>query len=185
MNPTDKPAARRSVSARATLGLGLLMATLLAGGCSVVREPVPEEPPETGTLAQPVHGSEALLVALGQLGVPYRRGGESRQGFDCSGLVQYAWAGAGVRLPRTAAQQYEAVRKLDAEQLSPGDLVFFRINGRGIDHVGLYRGGGRFVHAPRPGRAVEEVWLDNPYWSRRFAGGGRIEISAFEPGGAD
>lgn len=173
MKKAEQGGPRRALRYTTLLVLGLWLA-----GCSVVREPVPAESAAPASEAQPQRGSEALMVALGQMGVPYRRGGESHQGFDCSGLVQYAWAGAGVQLPRTAAQQYARAQKVSPNELAPGDLVFFRIDGRSIDHVGLYRGDGHFVHAPRPGRAVEAVALDNPYWSRRFAGGGRVADAA-------
>ncbi|HER19585.1 MAG TPA: NlpC/P60 family protein, partial [Chromatiales bacterium] len=118
--------------------------------------------------------TEAVVQALAQLGTPYRWGGESaNHGFDCSGLTQYAYQAANISLPRTSYRQYRATRRVDRQALRPGDLVFFHLNGRRIDHVGIYVGGKRFVHAPSTGKTVSFARLDNPFWSRRYAGGGR------------
>jgi cell wall-associated NlpC family hydrolase len=110
-----------------------------------------------------------------QQGKMYRYGGESpTTGFDCSGLTQFAFGqGAGVALPRTAADQYRAATKIPRAQAQKGDLVFFNTQGRRISHVGIYLGDGRFVHAPRTGRAITTEALDG-YWAKRLIGFGRI-----------
>jgi cell wall-associated NlpC family hydrolase len=77
-------------------------------------------------------------------------------------------------VPRTAAAQQRAARPVAAAELAPGDLVFFRIGGPDVDHVGIYVGNGRFVHAPRSGRPVLSDALDDPFYERRFAGAGRF-----------
>lgn len=98
---------------------------------------------------------QAVQVALSQLGTPYLWGGEGADGFDCSGLVQYAYAKAGLALPRTAQQQYDATTHLAAgTELQPGDLVFFGANTQAIDHVGIALGDGRMVDAPHTGADV-------------------------------
>jgi len=162
---------------------GTLTASLGLAGCSVVRTtPGDNMAGHANNLNQAVPDvaapqSEAMMVALGQLGVSYRYGGASRkQGFDCSGLIQFAYARAGIELPRTAREQFQVTERLERKELRPGDLVFFRIKGRAIDHVGMYIGGGRFIHAPRPGKDVEEAELHNAYWSRRYAGAGRVPL---------
>ena len=118
--------------------------------------------------------SEAVVQAVAQLGTPYRWGGESAtRGFDCSGLTQHAYQAADLTLPRTAYLQYRATRRIARDELRPGDLVFFRLNGRRVDHVGLYVGDKRFIHAPSRGKTVSFARLDNSYWSRRYVSGGR------------
>lgn len=110
-----------------------------------------------------------------QQGKMYRYGGESPvTGFDCSGLTQFAFGqGAGVALPRTAAEQYKAAQKVARSQATKGDLVFFNTSGHRVSHVGIYLGGNKFVHAPRTGRAITTDNLDG-YWSQRLVGFGRI-----------
>jgi peptidoglycan DL-endopeptidase CwlO len=100
-------------------------------------------------------GLRAVQIASHLTGIPYRWGGASpRAGFDCSGLVQYVYARLGVRLPHYAAGQYGHGRRVSRSSLRAGDLVFFS----GLGHVGIYAGGGKFIHAPRSGTTVR--------WSR-------------------
>ena len=96
-------------------------------------------------------GQRAARIAAGELGVPYRYGGSSPSGFDCSGLVAFVYGKLGVRLPHNAAAQYAYGRAVDRSHLLPGDLVFFH----GLGHVGVYIGRGRIIHAPRSGERVE------------------------------
>ena len=120
--------------------------------------------------------SEAVVQAVAQLGTPYRWGGESAQrGFDCSGLTQHVYRAADLSLPRTSYQQFRATRRIARDELRPGDLVFFRLDGRRVDHVGIYVGGDRFIHAPSSGKTVSFARLDNGFWSQRYAGGGRAD----------
>jgi cell wall-associated NlpC family hydrolase len=98
----------------------------------------------------------ALAFALEQLGVPYVYGGESRAGYDCSGLVQAAYRAAGISLPRTAQEQYDAGAHLPAgSQLQPGDLVFFGQNPSDVEHVGIVLAPGEMVDAPHTGTVVQ------------------------------
>ncbi len=96
-------------------------------------------------------GRRAVRLAARELGTPYRYGGISPSGFDCSGLVAYVYGRLGVRLPHNAAAQYAYGRAVDRRHLRPGDLVFFH----GLGHVGLYVGRGRIIHAPQSGERVE------------------------------
>lgn len=141
----------------------LVLVGLALAGCRTV--PVAGPASAGGALAQ---AAEHLV------GAPYRYGGASPQGFDCSGLVLYAHGQLGLAVPRTAEAQQRAARPVKRAQLEPGDLVFFRLGGDEVDHVGIYVGGGRFVHAPRAGRPVIADALDDPYYERRFAGAGRF-----------
>lgn len=117
--------------------------------------------------------AQAVDLATGLLGVPYRWGGATPAGFDCSGLVYYTFRQAGLSVPRTSQQQYHAARPVPLEQAAPGDLVFFGQRGR-ISHVGIYLGDQRFIHAPETGRNVTIAHLDDGNYRTRFAGVGRI-----------
>jgi cell wall-associated NlpC family hydrolase len=118
-----------------------------------------------------VPAARAAEIASRFLGTPYRYGGASPDGFDCSGLVWYVYRELGVPVPRTAAEQRAAARPVPRDDLQPGDLVFFHLP---QDHVGIYLGGGQFVHAPATGRTVERARLDSPYFILSFAGAGRF-----------
>ena len=107
---------------------------------------VPPRRPRPPTIAE-----RAVRLARTQLGVPYRYGGASPGGFDCSGLVMWAYGRAGVSLPHNAAALYEVGRAVPRSALRPGDLLFFQ----GLGHVGMYVGRGRMIHAPQSGRQVE------------------------------
>jgi cell wall-associated NlpC family hydrolase len=106
--------------------------------------------------ALPPGHPEAATIALKYLGVKYVWGGESPKGFDCSGLVAYVYGQLGVTLPHYAAAQYSLGVAVPRDQLQPGDLVFFDA----LDHVGIYIGGGEFVHAPHTGDVVKITSLD-------------------------
>lgn len=116
----------------------------------------------------------ATVLSLGQKlrGVPYRWGGETPDGVDCSGFVQEVYRMAGHSLPRLADEQYAATRPIGREDLQPGDLVFFTTYLPGPSHVGIYLGEGRFLHASSS-RGVTEDALDSEYFGPRFLGGRR------------
>lgn len=119
---------------------------------------------------------QALRIAKQQLRKKYRWGGTTPQrGFDCSGLMQYAYKSTKVRLPRTAAEQYRFTKKVPISRMQTGDLIFFhtRISRKRVNHVGIYVGGGNFIHAPRRGKRVSVTKL-NRYWKRRVVGVGRV-----------
>ena len=125
--------------------------------------------PEGSTVAPPnVHGG-VVGVAMRYLGVPYVWGGSTPRGFDCSGLVMYVFAQIGVSLPHSSYAQYGMGTPVSMGELQPGDLVFFA----GASHVGIYIGGGQFIHAPHTGDVVKISSLTGWYAST-FAGGRRI-----------
>ncbi|MFI7124104.1 C40 family peptidase [Nonomuraea sp. NPDC050153] len=100
---------------------------------------------------QKAKARKAVAVAKDQVGDPYRYGATGPGSFDCSGLVQYAWKKAGVKLPRVASSQFVRTKsKVSWRNLQPGDLMFFR----GLGHVGMYVGKGKMVHSPRTGERV-------------------------------
>ncbi|AXT84705.1 hypothetical protein C6I20_05525 [Aeromicrobium sp. A1-2] len=107
---------------------------------------------------------QAVAFALAQLGEPYRYGGAGPNSWDCSGLMQKAWAAAGVSIPRVVGPQMSAAKRIPMSQLAPGDLVAYS----NMQHIGMYLGNGRVVHAPRPGKSVEITGLGG------FSVGGRV-----------
>ncbi len=107
------------------------------------------------------------------MGAPYRYGGASPAGFDCSGLVFYTHRELGLTIARTARAQFESVTPVPRATLRLGDLVFFRFAAATVDHVGIYLGDERFVHAPRTGQAVRVDSLRDPAFAMRFVSAGR------------
>ena len=133
-----------------------------------VSQKQPADSPSTRRTA----GEQAAVVGVRQVGVPYRYGGDSVSGFDCSGLVQYAWSAAGMKVPRTTGEQWRQMQPVAGTDLKPGDVLFFNIAGK-VSHVGLYLGSRRFVHAPESGREVTIADLDSEFYRRAFIRGGR------------
>ena len=129
--------------------------------------------------APAVRSPRQLLAdfALKLRDIRYRRGGRAPStGFDCSGFVHYVFAHAlGIELPDDSRSQFEAGTKVAREQMRTGDLVFFHIRGKRISHVGIYLGGGQFIHSPSSGERVRVDRLDEQYWAHRFAGAKRPE----------
>ena len=119
-------------------------------------------------------GERAVKFALQVVGTPYRWAGESPEsGFDCSGLVRWAYGRVGVDLPHSSYALYDLGRGIPSSKLALGDLLFFE----GLGHVGLYAGKGRMVHAPQSGRTVEVIRLDAAHYGARLVGARRIAAS--------
>jgi cell wall-associated NlpC family hydrolase len=119
----------------------------------------------------PTLGQRAAKVALRAVGVPYRWGGSSPTGgFDCSGLVYWAYGRLGVSVPHSSYALYGLGRNVARSRLKPGDVLFFS----GLGHVGLYIGRGRMVHAPYSGRTVEIVPLGRSHYGSRLVGARRL-----------
>ena len=116
--------------------------------------------------------SELVNNALSLQGVPYVYGGTSTKGFDCSGYTQYVFKGSGSSLPRTSYEQYKSGASVTRENLEMGDLVFFTTYSAGASHVGIYIGGGSFIHASNSG--VRKTTLSDSYYADRYVGARRV-----------
>lgn len=145
------------------------------GACS-------SQPPQAGVGPSVVHrsapanaapGTRAAGIAAAQIGVPYRYGGSSPKGFDCSGLVYFAYAQVGKSVPRTTSGLWRNAAPVERSQLQAGDILFFRIEGK-VSHVGLYLDDGQFVHAPASGRRVSVESLYSDFYRQAFIRGGRL-----------
>ena len=131
---------------------------LVLAGCS-------SAPKQTGADV----GAAAAQHALEMRGTPYRYGGSSPRGFDCSGLVQYSYARVNLRLPRSTDGLWASSQAVPRKEIRPGDLLFFHQEGKRNSHVAIYVGSNRFVHAPSSGKQVSTASLTDRYWSRHFA----------------
>ena len=137
--------------------------------------------PDTASPAAPASGKAGesikdrlLRVAHGMLEVPYRFGGTTLWGLDCSGFVQKTFAFLNLDLPRSAREQFREGAMVAKTDLSPGDLVFFRTYAKYPSHVGIYLGDNRFVHASASERKVTVDSLDTPYYVKRYIGAKRL-----------
>ena len=155
--------------------LALAAIGLLLAGCSTAPPGAPhvENSGSRNSAISEETAVTAAEIALDQVGIPYRYGGASRSGFDCSGLVHYAYASAGRRVPRTTGELWRSTQPLAERELQAGDVLFFRIEGK-MSHVGLYLGDGQFVHAPSTGKRVSLATLDAEFYREAFIRGGRL-----------
>jgi cell wall-associated NlpC family hydrolase len=143
---------------------GALLALLLSACAGTPSAPVTD----------PGSAERAAGSALKMVGKPYKYGGSTPTGFDCSGLVQYSYKQAGVSLPRSTDGLLNASAPRRGSRLRPGDLLFFDQEGKKKSHVGIYLGDGRFVHAPSSGKTVRTDKLDSPYWKKHLSEARRI-----------
>ena len=158
----------------------LMFALALLAGCAsapqtTVQRVEPALSPATdltGTSDQ----NDLLFYAFSLVGTPYRWGGNSPEtGFDCSGLINYVFREtAGLALPRTTAGLSDLPHRTAENALRPGDLVLFAIQGKRVDHAGIYVGDGRFLHAPSTGGRVRIDDLHASYWQRSFQSARRV-----------
>jgi murein DD-endopeptidase len=155
--------------ARTLFRLSITIAALALAGCAGA----PSIRSGTGEVA-PATAERAANNALKMVGKPYRYGGSTPSGFDCSGLVQFSFREAGVSLPRSTEAQLRASSRVKLSGLRRGDLLFFDEEGKKKSHVGIYLGDGRFVHAPSSGKHVRTDRLDAPYWKKHLSEARRI-----------
>ena len=153
----------------------LVLAVLFAAVGPAVAATAEERPypDQVDRMAAPTPsvGERAARIALKAVGIPYHWGGESpSSGFDCSGLVRWAYGRLGVALPHSSYALYGEGRRVSQARMKPGDVLFFE----GLGHVGLYLGRGRMVHAPQSGRDVEVVRLTGSNYGRRLIGARRV-----------
>lgn len=135
-------------------------------------QPEPDSPPP-GELSH-VDASLMDKIIAKFMGLPYQAGGTGKLGIDCSGLTYLVYREYdGTRLPISVRSLYRLEDRVDYDQLSYGDLVFFKINKRKVSHVGIYLGEGRFVHASKS-RGVAIDNLGDAYWAERYCGARRV-----------
>ena len=171
-----------NLSLQRVLLAALLMALAFLAGCGST-QPLKDQPQPTtrDSTAADVpkrrdRAASAVTAALAQVGVPYRYGGMDRNGFDCSGLVYYAYREAGLQLARTTAGLWETLQPVPKNALRSGDVLFFNIEGK-VRHVGIYIGNGRFVHAPSSGRSVQIENLNSGFYRQALVRAGRDQRS--------
>lgn len=140
------------------------------GGRSAVKSR-PQVPATVSQSSQNI-GQEAAAIAQRQVGAPYRYGGHTPTGFDCSGLVHYSYQRAGKVVPRTTTQLWNSTHVIARDDMRAGDVLFFRIDGK-MSHVGMYIGNNRFVHAPSSGKSVSIESLTSDFYRGAFIRAGR------------
>jgi len=184
-NRTTRKNNRESMgSMRGSAWIVLIAALLIEGGCTSAprftghpTEPAPEraEAPawqDSGVTSE--RGESVVDRAEDYLGTPYRNGGTSPSGVDCSGLTYSVFQSVGIRLPRSSSDQARVGEAIARSELSPGDLVFFGSGGTSISHVGIYAGDGEFIHASTRARSVRFDRLDNKYFANRYVTARRV-----------
>jgi cell wall-associated NlpC family hydrolase len=140
-------------------------------GQQAVSNPAPTINKGSGATA--TKGGKAVSIAMQYQGVPYKYGGASPQGFDCSGFIQFVYGQLGIALPRTTYAQFGAGVQVAQSDLQPGDLIFFSCNGRATSHAGIYIGNGQFIHADAD-RGIMVASLSNPYWAGVYQAAVRV-----------
>lgn len=175
---------------QSTVGFVLACAALALGGCASAPVGAIDGEPRAIAMvekASPVRSGRGDLsadvdiaaraadTARSLLGAPYRYGGTSPAGFDCSGLVHYSFREAGASVPRTSHELFRSTRAVPIEEARAGDLVFFRLADK-VSHVGIYLDEGRFVHAPSTGKRVEIASLESEWYRSHFVRAGRITL---------
>jgi cell wall-associated NlpC family hydrolase len=136
--------------------------------------PPDRTPAKTASKGEKDMGAIAARTAERFVGIPYRWGGENVvDGMDCSGFVRAVYNLCGLSIPRTSRDQYKAGESVAKDELQDGDLVFFGSSEDSINHVGIYVGNGRFVHAPRRGEEIRVAAVDESYFEKRYVGARR------------
>jgi len=123
---------------------------------------------EQSTAREYSKGQQIVSIADSLIGSPYRYGGASPRGFDCSGLVYYTHQQLDIAVPRTTKEQARYRPHKQLKTIQPGDILFFRIYGRHVSHVGIYAGNQKFIHAPKSGKYVSYASINEPYWRERM-----------------
>lgn len=158
----------------AVLGLAATTAACASGGRTPQPFPSPSAPETASRPRGEALGHRLAATALDFRGVPYRNGGTSPAGFDCSGLVRYVLASHGLDVPRQTRDQFTTGRRIGRGDLQAGDLVFFSTVAPGASHVGIALDHDEFVHAPSGRGVVRVERLTTDYWRSRFVGARRV-----------
>lgn len=153
---------------------GKLFSGLSQGGGDIAKVlGMASAPAPTAPAASTTSGHAIVTTAQKYMGTPYVWGGETPQGFDCSGFTQYVMKESGITLPRTAAEQYATGTPVEKANLREGDLIFFTTYKPGASHVGFYMGNGKFIHASSAAAKVTISELDDPFYTEHYIGARR------------
>ena len=153
---------------RLTVIYSLVVVFLFISGCSSKVVPLSDSSKGSDT------GKRVVAISEQMLGSPYSYGGDSPEGFDCSGLVRYVYRQVGIEVPHSSQKLYQQSTKIPFNKLQPGDLLFFKIDFKTISHVGIFTESLNFIHASSNGKKVKISRRDSNYWSKRLAGAGRF-----------
>lgn len=123
--------------------------------------------------ATPAKNEAIIKTATAVVGTPYKWGGTTTKGFDCSGFLQYSFSKNGVKVPRTVSELYKKGTYIKKDKLQKGDVVFFQTYKKGPSHAGIYLGQGKFIHSSSS-KGIEINTLSSSYWKPRFLGGKRL-----------
>jgi len=170
MSPRHTETWRTTAAARVTCLMLLLGSSVVVAACFTAKPEMPTPSRSGGLAPEPRERQNVVEIARKHVGAPYRWGGSSPEGFDCSGFVQYVYAQVGVSLPHNAAKQYILGTPVARDRLEPGDLVFFD----DLRHNGIYLGNGHFIHARRSGKRVTVSALDEAWYAERWVGARRL-----------
>ncbi|HEX6018120.1 MAG TPA: C40 family peptidase [Burkholderiaceae bacterium] len=167
------------------VGLGTLAISILLAACAtpaprLVDDVALRSPPASAEQPAPPAAGNVVIAALNYLDRPYHAGGEDEEtGFDCSGFTRHVFGQAlGIELPRSALEQAQTplLQPVARDALRAGDLVFFNTQRRAHSHVGIYVGGGRFIHAPRTGAHIRTESMAAKYWWQHYDGARRALV---------
>jgi cell wall-associated NlpC family hydrolase len=163
-----------------TLAFSLVSAVIIFSGCSSApykSEATPQASSDAEASAKTYQrstplkystGHEIVFIAESLIGSPYKYGGASPKGFDCSELVYYTHRQLDITVPRTTKQQVHHRPGKDLASAQPGDILFFSIYGKSVSHVGIYAGIDQFIHSPKSGKHVSYASINEPYWRQRL-----------------
>ncbi len=158
--------------------IGITFGLLGCAGSQLTHQPdLTTSPTKVATtLSKTASPTEITVIntARSVLGTPYRYGGANTNGFDCSGLVNYAYQSVGITIPRSSKEQFRQSIRVSLHKLQAGDILFFRLNPPKISHVAIYDHDGRFIHSPSSGKQVSYASLNNPYWRKHLVAAGRF-----------
>jgi hypothetical protein len=165
----------------ATIVLGLPQLPAVQASLSGVPTTIPTLPTTLPAIAGNGIGAQAVALAAHFLGVPYVWGGATPAGFDCSGLLMYVYGLLGIRLPHYSGYQWYYGRRIAADALRPGDIVFFHPSANGPQHEGIYVGAGEFIHAPHTGDVVRVSSLYDTQYALSYVGAVRPYAAGASP----